>query len=120
LDSVLETQAAKAGKQPELKPKAKKTYVTVSARVNAATKQSAQSILANKGLTISKVFQRTLEDIARTGKVPHKTEQELSKEEIKRRVAAVMALQLPEPCNLTDDEVREMRLKEKYGVDFNA
>jgi antitoxin component of RelBE/YafQ-DinJ toxin-antitoxin module len=94
--------------------------VTVSARVNAATKQSAQSIIESKGLTISAVFQRTLEDIARTGKVPQSTEQVLSKEEIKRRVAVVMALQLPEPCNLTDDEIREMRLKEKYGVDFDA
>lgn len=109
--------ASKRKAQPD-----NRSYVTVTARVNAATKQSAQSILEEKGLSISIAVQRTLENVARTGDVPFLEQQttQLSQKEISKRLKAVQAFELPEPINLSDAEIREMRLREKYGLDLDA
>lgn len=117
MDAVFDRDAAEVRQQ-----QLHKSYVTVTARVNAATKKSAQSILESKGLTISTVVQRTLENIARTGEIPaaESREDALSKEEIVRRLKAVRAFELAKPLKLTDDEIREMRLEERYGLDFDA
>lgn len=104
--------------------KSQRAQVMVSARVNAAVKQSAQAIVESKGLTISSVFQSTLERIARTGEVPEtKPQQKLSAAELRQRLKAFEQFSVPKPGRfsaLTDDEIREMRLKEKYDLNFDA
>jgi addiction module RelB/DinJ family antitoxin len=118
MNVALETPKTKPGKNAGTLTG--KSYVTVSARVNADIKTSAQSVLEEKGLTVSIAVQRLLEHIAVTGDLPFGQGQpKLSREEIKRRLGAFKRAILPEPCNLTDDEIRQMRLKEKYGLHFD-
>jgi antitoxin component of RelBE/YafQ-DinJ toxin-antitoxin module len=72
-------------------------------------------------MTVSAAVQSFFEHIAKTGVVPlEKSMPRFSREEAAQRLARFNALQLPKPCGTTDDEIKEMRLKEKYGLDTDA
>jgi addiction module RelB/DinJ family antitoxin len=118
MDTVLETSKSNPEKMAETTGAT--PYVTISARVNADLKRNAQSVLEQNGLTVSAAVQRLLEHIVATGDFPFRQERpKLSKDEIVRRLQALQAFELPEPVNLTDDDIRQMRLREKHGLHFD-
>ena len=90
----------------------------LTVRLDKDVKEKATKTLRQKGLTPSTVVQQLFDLIVKTGDVPFQIEATpLSAEEKERRVNALSRFHTKQPMQLTDDEIRAARLKDKYDID---
>jgi addiction module RelB/DinJ family antitoxin len=99
----------------------RKADTVITVRLDARTKERAQEALRGKGLTVSAAVQRLFDYIAKTGNLPfEESKPRFSKEEIAQRLEKFNSLQLSRPLNITDEEAREMRMRDRYADYFDA
>jgi len=91
----------------------------LTVRLNKGVKEKATKILQSKNLTPSAAVQRYFDLIVQTGDVPYLQKPErLSVEEIELRLDAMRRFHTKVPLNMTDDEIKAARIKDRYGIDL--
>lgn len=90
----------------------------LTVRLKREIKEKATKTLSSKGLTASVVVQQLFDEIVKTGEVPFiKASKRPSREEIEQRLQAMRQFHTKHPLNITDDEIRAARMKDKYDID---
>jgi RHH-type rel operon transcriptional repressor/antitoxin RelB len=89
----------------------------LTVRLDRSKKERGTAILKAKGMTPSGAVQKLFDYVVRTGDLPFEKTPGLSEDEIAHRTASFKALQLNTPLNMTDEEIREARLRERHGID---
>lgn len=87
----------------------------LTVRLDAATKEQATAIMRRYGYTPSMAVRRLFGYVVKHDELPFNKQEKPTKDEIKRRIAAFDACHTKNPTGLTDAEIRELRLKERYG-----
>ncbi len=90
----------------------------VTARVPQEKKDSATRILRDLGMTPSQAINRLFDYVIANKEVPFESKRRHSPEEIADMLAFIDSLSSPTPSTMTDDEIREARLSEKYSISF--
>lgn len=88
----------------------------VTSRMDARIKDRGSLVMRREGLTPSQAVRQLFEYAARHDQLPFPAKAPLSKAEAKRRIAKFDACHTKRPLTLTDDELREQRLKDRYGT----
>jgi addiction module RelB/DinJ family antitoxin len=89
----------------------------LTVRLDQSKKERGTAILKAKGMTPSAAVQQLFDHVVRTGDLPFESRHPLSEDEVTRRMASFKALQLSTPLNMTDEEIREARLRERHDID---
>jgi RHH-type rel operon transcriptional repressor/antitoxin RelB len=89
----------------------------LTVRLDGEVKERATSVLRAKGLTPSAAVQQFFDYILRTGDLPFGARETPAFDEVERRLALFRRFQLSEPLQMTDEEVRAARLRERHGID---
>ena len=91
----------------------------LTVRLGRDVKEKATSILKARNLTPSAAVQRYFDVIVETGDVPFGREKpKPTLEEITRRLEAMRRFRTSKPLNMTDEEIRAARIKERYDIDL--
>ncbi|MDR0514090.1 MAG: type II toxin-antitoxin system RelB/DinJ family antitoxin [Coriobacteriaceae bacterium] len=89
----------------------------LTVRIDKDIKRKATAILQEKGMTVSLLVQSVLDSIVMTGDLPVVIKPDRpTRDEVSRRIKILKALELPVSIMMTDDEVREERLRDKHGT----
>jgi RHH-type rel operon transcriptional repressor/antitoxin RelB len=89
----------------------------LTVRLDSEVKERASSVLREKGLTPSGAVQQFFDYVLRTGDLPFKADERPGSDEIARRLALFSRFQLNEPLQMTDEELRAARIRERHGID---
>jgi RHH-type rel operon transcriptional repressor/antitoxin RelB len=89
----------------------------LTVRLDSDIKDRGQAILKQQGFTPSQAVQRLFDYVVQKGSLPFADEQRPSAEELARRLAAFKQFHTKQPMNISDEEIRVMRLEERYGID---
>ncbi len=89
------------------------TMLTV--RLDAAVKEQATAVMRRFGYTPSTAVRRLFDYAAKHDALPFDQRDKPSKEEIRRRIAAFDACHVKRSIDLTEEEIREERLRVRYG-----
>ncbi len=88
----------------------------VTSRMDARIKDRGSAVMRREGLTPSQAVRQLFEYVARHDKLPFSTKPSLSQEEVRRRIARFDACHTKQPLTSTDDELRDQRLRDRYGL----
>lgn len=89
----------------------------LTVRLDADTKERGARIMKRYGLTPSQSVRELFAYAVRNDALPFESGQKPSREEIARRIAAFDACHTKEVLTLSDEELRDLRLGERYGFD---
>lgn len=88
----------------------------LTVRLDENIKAAGTRIMKELGYTPSAAVRELFEYTIKNEKLPFETVQKPTESEIKRRIALFDQFHTKEPMNLSAHEIKEMRLKEKYGL----
>ncbi|WP_165047004.1 MULTISPECIES: type II toxin-antitoxin system RelB/DinJ family antitoxin [unclassified Adlercreutzia] len=89
----------------------------LTVRLDAETKERGARVIRRYGLTPSQSVRELFAYAVRNDALPFESAQKPSREEVARRIAAFDACHTKEPLALSDEELRNLRLRERYGLD---
>lgn len=89
----------------------------LTVRLDGAVKEQASAVMRRYGYTPSSAVRCLFDYTVKHDKLPFDEREKPSKEEIKRRIAAFDECHTKRPSGMSDDEIREARLKDRYGLD---
>lgn len=89
----------------------------LTVRLDENVKQRGTKVMAKLGITPSQAVRKLFDYAAAYDELPFTSSAKPSKNEICKRVEAFDRCHTLTPLTLTDDELREERLKERYGLD---
>lgn len=89
----------------------------VTARMDAGTKLRASEVLEREGLSSSEAIRLFFEETVRRGSLPFQREGRPERSELIRRIAAFDACRAKGMGNMTDEQLRNARMKDRYGLD---
>jgi RHH-type rel operon transcriptional repressor/antitoxin RelB len=89
----------------------------LTVRLNRDVKERVTAILKQDGLSPSSAVQELFDYILRTGDIPFKSKGGPSEQEIQKRLLAFAGFQLEQPLQLTDEQVKQARIKDRYDID---
>ncbi len=89
----------------------------LTVRLDAAVKAEATSIMERLGTTPSRVVRSLFDYTVARDALPAFADDRPSDAEIARRIQAFDRCHTRTPLTLSDDELREQRLGERYGLD---
>lgn len=89
------------------------TMLTV--RLDTVVKQQATAVMRRFGYTPSTAVRRLFDYAVKHDALPFDPRDKPSKEEINRRIAAFDACHTKRSAGMTEDEIREERLRVRYG-----
>ena len=87
----------------------------LTVRLDSEAKDQGVAVMRRCGYTPSEAVRRLFDYVVKYDALPFGEHEKPSKDEIKRRIAAFDACHTKKPSGMTDDEIREARLKERYG-----
>lgn len=88
----------------------------VTTRMDASLKDRGGAVMRREGLTPSQAIRQLFEYAAQHDALPFPSKARPSKAEIAKRIAAFDACHTKAPLTLSDDELREQRLRERYAA----
>ena len=89
----------------------------LTVRLDADLKERGTRVMERHGLTPSQSVRKLFAYAAQNDTLPFESEQRASRADIARRIAAFDACHTKTPLTLSDDELRTLRLRERYGFD---
>ena len=89
----------------------------LTVRLDSAIKANGTAVMEQLGTTPSRAVRDLFDFAVRTGSLPFDRAETPSSEEIAGRIAAFDRCHTKEPLALTDDELRDERLRSRYGFD---
>ena len=89
----------------------------LTVRLDKAVKERGTSVMSRCGHTPSSAVRMLFDYAAKNDTLPFASTESPSKEEIRARIAAFDACHTARPLTMSDEELREARLKERYGFD---
>lgn len=89
----------------------------LTVRLDSAAKEQGTAVMKRFGYTPSSAVRRLFEYAVKHDALPFDQHEKPSKEEIERRIAAFDACHTKHPSGMTDEELREARLRDRYGLD---
>lgn len=89
----------------------------LTVRLDASVKAEATAIMERLGTTPSRAVRSLFDYTVQRETLPPFAVAEVSEDEIERRIRAFDRCHTREPLALTDVELREERLRERYGFD---
>lgn len=102
----------------------------LTVRLDSEVKERGSAIMKENGLTPSQAVRKLFDYAIRNDALPFKDENAPDKASIKKRIAAFDALRISTPTlkksvapfdkplsQLTDDDIKSARMKERYGLD---
>ena len=89
----------------------------LTVRLDASVKAEATAIMERLGTTPSRAVRSLFDYTVQREALPSFVTAAVSDEEIERRIRAFDRCHTREPLVLTDAELREERLRERYGLD---
>lgn len=89
----------------------------LTVRLDADTKERGTRVMKRYGLTPSQSVRELFAYAVRNDALPFDNAQKPSRGEIAQRIAAFDACHTKEPLTLSDEELRDLRLRERYGLD---
>lgn len=89
----------------------------LTVRLDADVKQRGIKAMEGLGVTPSQAVRRLFDYAASHDALPFDTASCVSKEEVRKRIAAFDRCHTNAPLTMTDDELREERLRNRYEAD---
>ena len=89
----------------------------LTVRLDGTVKEQASAVMRRYGYTPSSAVRRLFDYAVKHDKLPFDEREKPSREEIKRRIAAFDECHTKQPSGMGDDEIREARLRDRYGLD---
>lgn len=89
----------------------------VTVRLNGDMKDRATAIMQREGYTPSSAVRRLFEYTVKHDRLPFAQNEKPDKDELRRRIEAFDRVHTKRPLAMTDEELREARLKDRYGLD---
>ena len=89
----------------------------VTVRLNRDVKDRAAAIMHREGYTPSSAVRRLFEYTVKHDGLPFVKSEKPDKDVVRRRIEAFDQVHTKRPLTMTDQEVREARLKDRYGFD---
>lgn len=89
----------------------------LTVRLDEELKTRATKVMKRQGITPSSAVQDLFEYVVKYDSLPFKEDIKPEKSEIERKVKALDALRLSQPSGMSDEEIREGRINERYGFD---
>ena len=89
----------------------------LTVRLDSAVKANGTAVMEQLGTTPSRAVRDLFDFAVRTGSLPFDRAEAPSSKEIAKRIAAFDRCHTKEPLALTDDELRDERLRSRYGFD---
>lgn len=89
----------------------------LTVRLDPAIKSQGSAVMERLGTTPSKAVRELFDFAVRNDALPFGDAHASSQEEIARRIAAFDRCHTKKPLSLTDDELRDERLRSRYGLD---
>lgn len=87
----------------------------LTVRLDDRMKEQGIAVMKRCGYTPSEAVRRLFDYAVKNDDLPFDEREKPSKEEIGRLIAAFDECHTKRPINMTDDEIREARLRERYG-----
>lgn len=87
----------------------------LTVRLDADVKRRGAQAMSNMGVTPSQAVRKLFDYAATHDALPFETGSKPSKEDIRDRIAAFDRCHTKAPLTMTDEELREERLKDRYG-----
>lgn len=88
----------------------------LTVRLDGRVKEQATAVMRRYGYTPSSAVRRLFDYTVKHDALPFEKQDKLSREEIRRRIAAFDACHTKHPSHMTDDEIRAARLRDRYGL----
>lgn len=88
----------------------------LTVRLDGAVKEQASTVMKRYGYTPSLAVRRLFDYVVKHDELPFDKQEKPSKDEIKRRIAAFDACHTKQPLFMTDEQIREARLEDRYGL----
>lgn len=88
----------------------------LTVRLDNKVKEQGAAVMRRYGYTPSSAVRRFFDYAVKHDALPFDQQDRPSKEEIRRRIAAFDACHTKCSSGMTDDEIREARLRERYGL----
>ena len=89
----------------------------MTVRLSSDMKERAAAIMRREGYTPSSAVRRLFEYTVKHDSLPFEKNEKPDAEELRRRVEAFDRVHTKRPLTMTDEELREARLKDRYGFD---
>jgi len=87
----------------------------LAVRMDQMKKEQGTAILARLGYTPSAAVRRLFDYVVKFEALPFEEHARISDEEMRARIAAFDECQLAAPLRCSDEEIRDLRLGERYG-----
>jgi RHH-type rel operon transcriptional repressor/antitoxin RelB len=87
----------------------------LTVRLDDDTKRQGTEILLRHGLSPSAAVQKLFAYVVKHDRLPFVDRERPSKDEMTRLVAVLDAFHTKTPSGMTDDQIREARMRERYG-----
>lgn len=97
-----------------MRDKGMESVLTV--RLDNKVKEQGAAVMRRYGYTPSSAVRRFFDYTVKHDALPFDRQDKPSKEEIQRRIAAFDACHTKRSSGMTDDEIREARLRDRYGL----
>lgn len=89
----------------------------LTVRLDAETKQRGTQVMERLGLTPSQAVRKLFDYVSANDALPFESKDKPSREEIRKRIAAFDTCHTKSPLAMSDEELREERLKNRYEID---
>lgn len=89
----------------------------LTVRLDRSIKERGSAIMSECGYTPSTAVRTLFEYAVKHESLPFEKTNRPNEADIRARIAAFDACRTLEPLTMTDDEVREARLRDRYGLD---
>ncbi len=89
----------------------------LTVRIDGDMKDRASEVMRREGYTPSSAVRSMFDYIVKHDAMPFSQKTKLSQDEMIRRIAAFDSVHTKQPLTLTDEELRDERLRSRYGLD---
>ncbi|MDO4443118.1 MAG: type II toxin-antitoxin system RelB/DinJ family antitoxin [Slackia sp.] len=89
----------------------------LAVRIDDAVKMRGTEIMRKSGYTPSSAVQELFAYVVKNERMPFERDEKPDDRAVKKRLAALSALKAPAAGVATDEEIRAMRIEERYGID---
>lgn len=89
----------------------------LTVRLDRTVKEQGAAVMQRYGYTPSSAVRRFFDYAVKHDALPFDEREKPSREEVKRRIAAFDACHTKRSSGLTDEDIREARLRDRYGLD---
>lgn len=89
----------------------------MTVRLNGDMKDRATAIMRREGFTPSSAVRRLFEYTVKHDGLPFEKSEKPDKDELRRRIEAFDRVHTKRPLTMTGEELRDARLRDRYGLD---